>query len=136
MGGLSIDAEGHYGDVVNISTVMVGPRLKFRQEHFEPFVHALVGLHRLSVAGLGTDNRIGTVLGGGFDMPLTRIFGLRLIEADYVWAHHNFRPTISDTTNLTGARLRSGIVLNFGGGAAARAAGCQLLHQPDLGDGG
>ena len=74
------------------STVMAGPRIKFRQEHFDPFAHALFGLHRLSVAGLGTDNRIGAVLGGGFDIPLTRYFFSALIEADYVWAHHNFRP--------------------------------------------
>ena len=126
--GLSIDAEGHYSDLENISTVMFGPRIKFRQEHFEPFAHALFGLHRLSLSGLGSDNRVGAVLGGGFDIPLTRIFSFRLIEADYVWAHHKFRPTIVDTSNLQGARLRSGIVLNFGGGAppAPLAASCSI----------
>lgn len=126
--GLSIDAEAHYGDSERIATVMVGPRFKLRQEHFEPFAHALFGLHRLSLTGLGTDNRIGGVLGGGFDIPLTRIFSLRLIEADYVWAHHNFRPTIASTSNLSGARLRSGIVLNFGGGTPPPplAASCSL----------
>ncbi|HEX9120728.1 MAG TPA: hypothetical protein VF840_09335 [Terriglobales bacterium] len=126
--GLSIDAEGHYGDFERISTVMVGPRLKLRQEHFEPFAHGLVGLHRLSLSSLGTDNRIGIVVGGGFDIPLTRIFSLRLIEADYVWAHHNYRPAVANTSNLAGARLRSGIVLNFGGGAPPPplAASCSL----------
>jgi outer membrane protein OmpA-like peptidoglycan-associated protein len=126
--GLSVDAEGHYGDFERISTVMVGPRIKFRQEHFEPFMQALFGLHRLSLSGLGTDNRFGIVLGGGFDIPLTRIFSLRLIEADYVWAHHDFRPTILTESNLQGARLRSGIVLNFGGGAPPPplAASCSI----------
>ncbi|MGB9103913.1 MAG: OmpA family protein, partial [Terriglobales bacterium] len=126
--GLSVDAEGHYGDLENISTVMFGPRFKLRQEHFEPFAQALFGLHRLSVSGLGTDNRVGIVLGGGFDMPLTRILSLRVIEADYVWAHHNFRPTIINTSNLQGARVRSGIVLNFGGGAPPPplAASCSI----------
>lgn len=115
-GGLSIDAEGHYSDLVNISTVMVGPRFKLRQEHFEPFAHALVGLHRLSVSSLDPDNSIGIVVGGGFDIPLTRMFSLRVIEGDYVWAHHNFRPIIAATSNLDGARVRSGIVINLGGG--------------------
>jgi outer membrane protein OmpA-like peptidoglycan-associated protein len=126
--GLSVDAEGHYGDLENISTVMFGPRIKLRQEHFEPFAQALVGLHRISLAGLGTDNRVGAVFGGGFDIPLTRIFSLRLIEADYVWAHHDFRPTIAATTDLQGARVRSGIVLNFGGGAPPPplAASCSM----------
>jgi outer membrane protein OmpA-like peptidoglycan-associated protein len=117
--GLSFDVGAHYGDSENISTFMVGPRIKFRQEHFEPFIHALVGLHRLSLTGLGTDNRFGVVLGGGFDIPLTRLFSLRLIEADYVWVEH---------VDLQGARLRSGIVLNFGGGAppAPLAASCSI----------
>ena len=118
-GGLSFDFGAHYGDSVRIATAMVGPRLKLRQEHFEPFMHAMVGLHRLSITGLNTDNRIGIVLGGGFDIPVTRMFGIRLIEADYVWAHHNFSPTVPGTQNLGGARLRSGILLSFGGGEAA-----------------
>jgi len=114
--GFSLDAGANYNDAANASTVMIGPRLKFRQEHFEPFLHALVGLHRLSVTGLGTDNRIGAVLGGGFDIPLNRTFALRLVEADYVWGHHNFFPAIPGTQNLSGVRLRSGILLNLGGG--------------------
>jgi len=127
--GLSADVGGHYGDVEDIgTTLMVGPRIKFRQEHFEPFAQALVGLHRLSVAGLGSNDNVGAVLGGGFDIQFTRHFGLRLIEADYVWAHHNFRPTIPTITNLSGARLRSGILLSFGGGAppAPMAASCSI----------
>jgi len=46
------------------------------------------------VAGLGTNNSIGAVLGGGFDIPLTKRFAWRLLEADYVWAHHNFTPLV------------------------------------------
>ncbi len=126
--GLSLDGEGHFQDVEDIGTIMVGPRFKLRQEHFEPFLQGLVGLHRLSLSALGSDNRIGAVIGGGFDIPVNRRFAFRLIEADYVWAHHNFRPIVSGTSNLNGARLRSGIVVNFGGGAppAPLAASCSL----------
>ncbi|MGZ4820173.1 MAG: OmpA family protein [Terriglobales bacterium] len=126
--GFSFDAEAHYGDVANISTIMAGPRFKARQEHFEPFIHALVGLHRLSVENLGTDNRIGAVLGGGIDLPVTRRFTFRLLEGDYVWAHHNYGPSVPKISNFTGARVRSGIVLNFGGEAPAPplAASCSI----------
>lgn len=126
--GISFDSEGHFGDLENISTIMGGPRVKFRQEHFEPFLHALFGLHRLSVGGLGSDGRFGGVLGGGFDIPLSRLFSLRLIEADFVWANHDFRPIITTDSDLRGARIRSGIVLNFGGGEAPAplAATCSI----------
>src|SRR5690348_5356545 len=40
--GLSLDVDAHYHDVANVATVMFGPRLKFREEHFQPFIEALV----------------------------------------------------------------------------------------------
>ena len=126
--GLTLDIDAHYGDIANVSTVSIGPRLKFREEHFQPFIETLLGLHRLSVAGLGTDNRIGAVLGGGIDIPLTKRVGLRLIEADYVWAHHNFTPVIIGGQNLQGARLRTGILINLGLGEPPLplAASCSI----------
>ncbi len=112
--GLTADVDAHYGDVANLATFTIGPRLKFREEHFQPFLEAMVGLHRLSVGGIGTDNRIGTVLGGGIDIPITPRVGLRLLQADYVYGHHNFTPIVPGTQNLTGARVRSGILINLG----------------------
>jgi outer membrane protein OmpA-like peptidoglycan-associated protein len=110
---LSLDFGGHYGDNLRIATLMAGPRVKFRQEHFEPFAHALFGLHRLSISGLGDDNNVGIILGGGFDIPITSKFGLRLIEGDYVWGRHTI---VAGMDNLSGARLRTGIILNLGAG--------------------
>ena len=126
--GLTLDVDAHYGNIANVSTFMIGPRLKYREEHFQPFVQALVGLHRLSVAGFGTDNRIGIVLGGGFDIPLTKRFAWRLLEADYVWAHHNFTPLVVGTQNFEGARLRTGILINLGLGEPPLplAASCSI----------
>jgi outer membrane protein OmpA-like peptidoglycan-associated protein len=127
--GLTGDVDAHYGDTVNLSTITIGPRLKFRQEHFQPFLEAMVGLHRLSVAGIGTDNRIGTVLGGGIDIPLTKRIGFRMLQADYVYGHHNFFPIITGTQNLTGARLRSGLLINLGNMGpppAPLAASCSI----------
>lgn len=126
--GLTLDVDAHYSDLVNLSTVAFGPRLKFREEHFQPFIQALVGLHRLSVAGLDTDNGIGIVLGGGFDIPITKRVGLRLIEADYVYGRHHVLPPIANAQNLTGARLRTGILINLGIGEPPPplAASCSI----------
>ncbi|HEY5161596.1 MAG TPA: hypothetical protein VII81_01175, partial [Terriglobales bacterium] len=126
--GLTLDVDAHYSNIANVSTVSIGPRLKFREEHFQPFIETLLGLHRLSVAGLGTNNSIGAVLGGGFDIPLTKRFAWRLLEADYVWAHHNFTPLVVGTQNFEGARLRTGILINLGLGEPPLplAASCSI----------
>jgi outer membrane protein OmpA-like peptidoglycan-associated protein len=112
--GLTADIDAHYSDQVDLSTFTLGPRLKFREEHFQPFLEALAGLHRLSVSGIGTDNRIGLIVGGGIDIPITPRVGLRMIQADYVYGHHNFSPVVTGTQNLSGARLRGGILVNLG----------------------
>ncbi len=119
--GFTLDGAGHLGGNGNqAGTVMVGPRFIWRQEHFSPFFHAMTGLHLLTVdnipGGIYNDKGIGTKLGGGFDIPLTRRVSLRMFEADYVWAHHNFYPqTTTRSNNPSGAELRSGLVFNFGG---------------------
>ena len=120
--GLTIDGAGHFGsdgDGQNqAGTIMVGPRFIWRQEHFNPFVHAMVGLHLLTVDNISeyNDKGIGTKVGGGFDIPLTKRVSFRLFEADYLWAHHNFYPkTPNRNQNTSGAELRSGLVFNFGG---------------------
>ena len=113
--GLTIDSDVHYSSTYNLGTVSFGPQVKFREEHFQPFVEALVGLSRLSVATMGTNNGIGLITGGGFDIPINQRFSWRLLQADYVWSHHNYRPTVPNTSNLEGARLRTGIVISLGG---------------------
>lgn len=120
--GFTLDGAGHLGSDQNqAGTVMVGPRFTWRQEHFQPFMHAMVGLHLLTLdsavpGGAYNDKGVGTKVGGGFDIPLTRRVSFRMFEADYVWAHHNFFPqTTTRSSNPTGAELRSGLVFNFGG---------------------
>jgi hypothetical protein len=126
--GISLDGGGHYSDTNNVGTIMAGPRVMWRGEEWQPFLHALVGLHRLSVAGLGTDNHVGVTVGGGFDIPVNPTVSIRVIEADYVWAKHNFSPALAGDQSLNGVRLRSGIVFKLGGGAPAPplAASCSL----------
>jgi len=106
-------------------TASGGPRFIVRTDSFAFFLHALPGFNRVSYgAGTVTHNGIGAVLGGGMDIPFTKMFSWRLFEADYVWARHNFAglagpefPSLRRPT-FEGARLRTGIVLNFGGAEA------------------
>ena len=67
------------------------------------------------------------------DLALWRRLSIRLFEADYVWAHHNFSDVVSPNfadlarPDLQGIRLRTGIVLNFGyPNPAIPAASCSI----------
>ncbi len=122
--GLTLDGSGHFGDQADVGTIMIGPRFVWRGEQFEPFFHGMVGLHRMGVTGFGNNNGIGLRTGGGFDIPINSRVSWRVLQADYVWAHHNFSPFVS--TNLAGAELRSGLVFKFAAGPppAPLAASC------------
>lgn len=111
--GLSLDAGGHFGDNADIGTIMAGPRFSLRPEDGKivPYAHALFGLHRLSPIGLAPDHGFGIAVGGGLDLKISKRFSWKILEADYMWAHHNFAPI--DRPNLAGARLRTGLVIKF-----------------------
>lgn len=99
------------------TTVSAGPRFIFRSEDGAYFVHALVGYNRLGIQGSTTSNGIGGVIGGGMDYKITRLVSWRIFEADYVVAQHHFPQfvgTALDRPVLKGARLRTGLVFNFG----------------------
>ena len=106
-------------------TLSTGPRFILRTDTAAFFLHALPGLNRVSYDSGGvTHNGIGAVLGGGMDLPFSKRFSWRLFQVDYVWGRHNFAnlagpefPKLRRPT-LEGARLRTGIVLNFGGAEA------------------
>jgi hypothetical protein len=129
--------EGDYGinwnDVVMESTASIGPRFIWRNEGVNFFAHTMLGLNRLTVNHLDSDNGIGAVLGGGIDLPVWRRLSIRLIEADYVIGRHHFArevsPAFPDLQRpvLSGARLRTGLVFNFGfPSAAVPAASCSV----------
>ncbi|MGH9648990.1 MAG: outer membrane beta-barrel protein, partial [Terriglobales bacterium] len=114
--GLSLDFGGNYGENADVGTIMAGPRFSIRSDNkITPYGHALVGWHRLSPIGLAPDNRVGIAVGGGLDLRISKRFAWKIIEADYVWSQHNFAPI--DRPSLTGARLRTGVVVKFGGEA-------------------
>src|SRR5882724_3812232 len=131
--GLEADYGGSAGDNGSEHTASIGPRFAVRNEGVMLFAHTLFGYNRLSVDNVDTSNGIGAILGGGMDLNIWKRLSLRLFEADYVWAHHNFSKQVSPSfadlarPSLEGVRLRTGIVFNFGyPTAAVPAASCSV----------
>lgn len=132
--GLEGDFGHNWDRGISETTIGVGPRFTWRSEGVNFFGHALLSYNRLDVPGLGTGNGIGGILGGGMDIRVWRPLSLRLFEADYVVAHHNFVDDVGIAAkefarpNLQGARLRTGLVWNLGGGTppVPPAANCSV----------
>jgi outer membrane protein OmpA-like peptidoglycan-associated protein len=115
------------------TTFSAGPRFMWRTDNANFFLHALVSLNRVSINGLNGSNGLGTILGGGMDLPIHKGWAFRLFEADYVWGRHNYSDFAdSDFPGLRrpsfeGVRLRTGIVYSWGGApAVAPAATCSV----------
>jgi len=131
--GLEFDLGQNWGGGNDETTVSLGPRFIWRTDAANYFLHALVSENRLSVNALNIDNSIGAILGGGMDLPITKFIALRLFEADYGWARHNYSdfaapqlPSLR-SANLDGARLRTGLVFSWGGAeAVAPTAACSV----------
>jgi outer membrane protein OmpA-like peptidoglycan-associated protein len=131
--GLEGDFGHNWGNGNYETTGSIGPRLMFRTDDANFFVHTLVSLNRLSVDGLNSQNGIGAILGGGMELPLTKRLAFRVFEADYVWARHNYSDfAAADFPDLRrptfeGLRLRTGLVFNWGGAPdALPAAVCSV----------
>jgi len=115
-------------------TVGAGPRFIARAESTAFFLHALATLNRVTYdSGLTTHNGVGVILGGGMDLTLTKMVSWRVFEADYVWAQHNFASLAAPEfpslrrPGFQGERLRTGIVINWGGAPAPiPAAACTV----------
>lgn len=121
---------------LSFTTYSVGPRFTLRSEGVNFFAHTLLSLNQLTAPGFSTKEGIGTILGGGMDLRLGQHVSIRLIEADYQWARHNFAPLAPENqSNLrrpsfSGTRLRGGLVFNLGGGAPSEAPTAQCTAQP------
>jgi outer membrane protein OmpA-like peptidoglycan-associated protein len=132
--GMELDL-GHSTHAGNYdSTISGGPRFMWRTEGANFFIHALVGYNRLAVKDIpDRSSAVGLVLGGGMDLPFSRMFAIRLFQVDYVWATHHFSdlagPEFPDLRRpkMEGVRLRTGVVFSFGGAEApAPVAACSV----------
>jgi hypothetical protein len=115
-------------------TVGAGPRFIVRAEDVAFFLHALGTLNRVTYnSGSALHDGIGVILGGGMDIPIGKMFSWRVFGADYVWAQHNFASLASPVfptlqrPSFEGARLRSGVVISWGGAPPlVPAAACSV----------
>lgn len=121
---------------MSIYTASAGPRFTWRSEGVNLFAHALVGLNRLELPSFGNHNQIGGIFGGGIDLGVTHGLSIRLIEADYQVTQENFSQQVSPVldklrhSTMNGARLRTGLVFNFGGGPTTPpSASCSVQPQ-------
>ena len=131
--GLEFDLGHNWGDSNYETTASVGPRLMFRTDGANYFLHALGSYNRLAVSGFSPHDGVGAVLGGGMDISIKKWLSFRLFEADFVWAHHNYANDAGTQSSslrrpdAQGVRLRTGLVFNWGGAPALTpAASCSV----------
>jgi len=134
----NLSLEGNYG--VNwhtsgylINAFNVGPKLTYRGEGVNFFVHTLLGVQRLNSNYNQSTTGVAALLGGGMDLKLWEPVSLRLFEADYQLGRENFSKSVPPNwpmarQTFNGARLTTGLVFNFGGHApeALVAASCSV----------
>ena len=110
----------------DLFTYNVGPILKYRAEHWEPFVETLFGgahsntysnlAHACQAACPGTlspsNNAFDFIIGGGLDIPVSKSIAIRVAQVDYVLTRfgNNFTRGNNNQNNL---RYNGGIVFRF-----------------------
>ena len=144
--GLAFDGGGckFFGDTIGLSNkitgnqfnFLFGPRITFRsQSPIQPFLDVNVGGDRLSLtcqssATACVNKTAGATLsktafamtaGGGIDVKLNKKIAIRLIQADYLYTRFGndcVLAVCSNNNNQNSFRLKSGIVVGWGGSAS------------------
>jgi outer membrane protein OmpA-like peptidoglycan-associated protein len=118
---LEADYGGDWNNGFSVNTFSIGPRLMFRGDGVNLFLHTLLSDNRLNTPS-GSNNGIGAILGGGIDLHLWKRLDWRIVEADYQWSRHNFadfgvppqQPGLR-RSSFDGLRFRGGPVFSLGG---------------------
>lgn len=118
--GCTVNASG------NMFTYNVGPVVKYRTEHVEPFVETLFGGAHSNVYGnlfkacqgvcqtfaAPSNNAWDFIIGGGLDVPVGHSIAIRAAQFDYVLTRFDSAFTTSNH-NQSNFRFQAGIVLRF-----------------------
>lgn len=130
-GGWSINGNRN----ATINTAMIGPKLTYRGDGVNFFLHALGGFERMTTRPAGSSNGVATTLGGGMDLKIWKPLTLRVFEANALIARQNWSnvvpPIDSGLRRPTywGVELRTGLVFNFGGAPPIPvAAACSVQN--------
>ncbi len=135
----NLSLEGNYGgnwsSLYRNNAFSVGPKLTFRGEGVNFFVHTLVGVARLNSNFNQPTTGVAAILGGGMDVKIWPALSLRLFEADYQLQRENFSSEVPPNDSglrrqtYNGVRLTTGLVFNFGGAPELPvAASCSVDH--------
>jgi len=118
--GCTVKADG------NLFTYNVGPVLKYRSQHFEPFVEALFGGAHSNVYGNlfkacqgacttssnPSNNGFDFIIGGGIDIPVTKSIAIRPAQFDFVLTRFGNGFT-NGNQNQSNFRYQAGVVFRF-----------------------
>ena len=109
----------------NLFTYNVGPEFKLRMGKFEPFAEALFGGAHSNVNGnLATgctgcfiqkspnNNAFDFIIGGGFDIAVSKSIAIRPVELDYVLTRFGNGFT-NGNNNQSNLRYQGGVVFRF-----------------------
>ena len=112
----------------NLFTYNVGPIVKFRMSHFEPFVEAMFGgAHSNFYANLynscgangciitsksPSNNAFDFIIGGGIDIPINQHFSIRPAEVNYFLTRFGNAFT-QGNNNQSNFRYQAGVVIRF-----------------------
>jgi len=118
--GFGVDYANHRGCCCpQIYTFTAGPTVRFPTGRVTPFLHALAGLHRMDLPfPFSNDSNWGVIAGGGVDVAIVHHVSLRLFQADWEYAQHDYGPLLQPT--VSGVRLSTGLVWQFGAIGAAQ----------------
>jgi len=121
--GCTVNASG------DLFTYNVGPILKYRSEHFEPFVETMFGgahsntyknlQHDICVNpgtcvtnAIPSNNAWSFIIGGGLDIPLSKSIAIRPAQFDFLLTRFGSAFTAGNN-NQSNFRYNAGIVFRF-----------------------
>ncbi|MBI1740274.1 MAG: hypothetical protein HYR57_05275 [Candidatus Koribacter versatilis] len=103
--GLSLDVGGNFQDKASESTISVGPRLMWRGENMNMFVHTMLGLNRLSPKAVSSSNGIGAILGGGMDMKIWEVMVGEPVHVTVAPSNFNPKHALTYAWSSTGGKI-------------------------------
>lgn len=127
-----------WGVNTSVNTLTAGPKLTYRGEGVDFFVHSLIGDERLAVSDFPRSEGFTAILGGGMDLKVWKHFSIRLFEADYQWSQQSFASVVPENNptlqspRYEGALLRTGVVFNLGGQAPLPVAAACSVQNPSV----
>jgi hypothetical protein len=104
-----------------IQTYMGGPRVSANSRRFDVYAHALFGglRYRTTYGGEGTpvtvnaDTTFAMAIGGGANLWLTRRFGVRILQADYLRNNNPIPGYFAHPGQHANFRISTGAVFRF-----------------------